>query len=334
MTRGSSLADVGRVLGAIGRILIAAGVLLLLFVVYQLWGTGLQEARAQDDLRSQLEASAPSTSTTSSTGPTATSSRAPQATTTTAPAKPAPADVPVPALGEPIGVIRIPKIGVDKVFVSGVSRDDLRKGPGHYPLTPLPGQEGNAGIAGHRTTYGAPFNRIDELQPGDEILIDAPYGQFRYEVRETTIVSPTQGEVLLDKGDDRLTLTSCNPKYSARQRIVVSAVLTGTPVGPLKGQAAQEARLRAQHPEAARGDSPVVFGEDLSGSSGPKAPVLLWGLVCAAIWAATWFASRTLGERGQPRLVRWSPYLVGGPLFLLALYVCFENVANLLPPNF
>ena len=90
--------------------------------------------------------------------------------------------------------------------------------------TPLPGQKGNAAIAGHRTTYGAPFNRIDELEPGDEILIDAPYGQFRYEVRATTIVSPSAGEVLEDKGDNRLTLTSCNPKYSARQRIVVTAV--------------------------------------------------------------------------------------------------------------
>jgi len=316
------------VLGAIGRILIAAGVLVLLFVVYQLWGTGLQEARAQDDLRSQLDAS------TSSTAAPTTSSSAPTATTTTAPAKPAPLNVPVPALGEPIGVIRIPKIGVDKVFVSGVSRDDLRKGPGHYPLTPLPGQEGNAAVAGHRTTYGAPFDRIDELRPGDEILIDAPYGQFRYEVRTTTIVTPTQGEVLRDEGDDRLTLTSCNPKYSARQRIVVSAVLTGTPVGRLRGQTAQQARLRAQQPQAVRDGSPVVLAEDLAGPPGPKAPVVLWGLLCAAIWAATWFACRRLGERGQPRLVRWSPYVVGVPLFLLALYACFENVANLLPPNF
>jgi sortase A len=329
---------VGRAVGAIGRALIAAGVLVLLFVVYQLWGTNLQEARSQDELRSQLEATAPSNGTTSSSVPRSTSSTAGPGTTTTttAPARPAPADVAVPAPGDPIGVIRIPRIGVDKVFVSGVSRTDLRKGPGHYPLTPLPGQAGNAAIAGHRTTYGAPFNRIDELEPGDEILIDAPYGQFRYEVRATTIVSPSAGEVLEDKGDDRLTLTSCNPKYSARQRIVVSAVLTGRPVGALRGQAAQQKRLRAERVQSARDakDSPVVFGEDLAGSSPPKVPVVLWGLLCAAIWAAAWYASRELGERGQPRLVRWSPYVVGVPLFLLALYVCFENVANLLPPNF
>ena len=250
-----------------------------------------------------------------------------------APAPPtaAPSDVAVPALGDPIGVIRIPRIGVDKVFVSGVGRDDLRKGPGHYPLTPLPGQKGNAAIAGHRTTYGAPFNRIDELRPGDEILIDAPYGQFRYEVRGTTIVSPSQGEVLLDKGDDRLTLTSCNPKYSARQRIVVSAALVGAPVGALKGQAAQRKKVAAQRLDQRDG---AVVGEDLRGSSGAKLPVVLWGLACAAIWAATWFVSRLLRRRGADRLVRWSPYVVGVPLFLLALYACFENVANLLPPNF
>ena len=120
--------------------------------------------------------------------------------------------------------IRIPDIGVDKIVVEGVQVSDLKRGPGHYPDTPLPGQPGNAAIAGHRTTYGAPFNRLDELEPGDEILVTTAQGAFRYEVQRQLIVSPDQVEVLDDFGDDRLTLTACHPKYSARQRIVVVAL--------------------------------------------------------------------------------------------------------------
>ena len=127
--------------------------------------------------------------------------------------------------GEPTAHLRIPAIGVDKIVVEGVSLDDLKKGPGHYPETPLPGQEGNAAIAGHRTTYGAPFNRIDELEKGDEILVETVQGDFRYLVEEQLIVSPSQVEVLEDKGDNRLTLTACHPKYSARERIIVVATL-------------------------------------------------------------------------------------------------------------
>ena len=330
-------------LGAIGRTLIAAGVLVLLFVGYQLWGTNLQEARSQDDLRADLEAITPSTTTPSTTHPTpttatTTSSTAPASTTAVEPS-PAPDDVVAPAIGEPVGVIRIPRIGVDKVIVSGVARAQLRKGPGHYPLTPLPGQAGNAAIAGHRTTYGAPFNRIDELEPGDEILIDAPYGSFRYRVVDTEIVKPSQGEVLEDRGDDRLTLTSCHPKYSARERIVVSAELVGPPVAELPGQAEQrEERERMLDAETDGGETDggeaVVTGADLGGDTGSRVPVVLWALVCGLIWVATWFASRLLRDRGQSRWVSWSPYVIGVPVFFVALYVCFENVANLLPANY
>ena len=107
----------------------------------------------------------------------------------------------------------------------GVTVDQLKRGPGHYEETPLPGQAGNAAIAGHRTTYGAPFNRIDELEPGDEIVVTTVQGEFTYIVKEQLIVSPKQVEVLEDAGDNRLTLTACHPKYSARERIVVVSEL-------------------------------------------------------------------------------------------------------------
>ena len=98
--------------------------------------------------------------------------------------------MPPPPEGDAIGLIRIPKIGLDRAIVQGVTVPDLRKGPGHYPDSPMPGQLGNAAIAGHRTTYGAPFNRLDELVAGDEITIVTLAGTFHYPVTEQLVVSP------------------------------------------------------------------------------------------------------------------------------------------------
>ena len=156
----------GTVIGADGRVLITVGLLILLFVAYQLCGTGIYEARAQSDLKSQFSRDlarqgSQSTTTTSD----ARSTTAPTAMTTPATLSPAPPD------GDPVGVIKIDKIGVDKVVVEGTSVPDLRKGPGHYAGSPLPGQLGNAAIAGHRTTYGAPFGDLDQLAGGDTISV-------------------------------------------------------------------------------------------------------------------------------------------------------------------
>jgi sortase A len=163
-----------KVLGAVGRTFITAGVLILLFVAYQLWGTGIRTAQAQnrleDDFAQVLQQA--ETSTTSTTETTVTTSPDDPTTTETVPPIP-----PVPE-GEATARIQIPAIGVDKIVVEGISLQDLKKGPGHYPETPLPGQEGNAAIAGHRTTYGAPFHRLDELEPGDEITVTTVQGEF------------------------------------------------------------------------------------------------------------------------------------------------------------
>lgn len=100
-------------------------------------------------------------------------------------------------------------------MVEGVDQAHLRRGPGHYAGSPLPGQGGNMAIAGHRTTYGAPFYRLDELEPGDVIRITTRDGEFVYEVTDSEVVAPTRVDVLDDFGDDRLTLTACNPRYPA-----------------------------------------------------------------------------------------------------------------------
>ena len=125
--------------------------------------------------------------------------------------------------GDPLGRIRMPSIGVSQVFVDGTGAGALRTGPGHYPGTPLPGQRGTVGIAGHRTTYGAPFHDLDELRRGDRIELAMPYGRFEYRVERTRIVPPTATEVTDRVGFDRLILSACHPLYSAAQRIVVFA---------------------------------------------------------------------------------------------------------------
>jgi sortase A len=127
--------------------------------------------------------------------------------------------------GDPLGRIRIPAIDVSEVFVEGTGTGDLRRGPGHYPATPLPGQRGTVAIAGHRTTYGAPFHDVDDLRRGDRIELAMPYGVFTYRVERTRIVPPTATEVTDRVGHDRLVLSACHPLYSAAQRIVVFARL-------------------------------------------------------------------------------------------------------------
>jgi len=130
--------------------------------------------------------------------------------------------------GDPVGRIRIPEVGLSKVIVEGTDGGSLRKGPGHYPETPLPGIRGTVAIAGHRTTYGAPFRDLDKLENRDELVVEMPYGRFTYEVEREQIVDPTATWVTRRVGHDRLVLTACHPKYSAAQRIVIFARLVGT----------------------------------------------------------------------------------------------------------
>jgi sortase A len=125
--------------------------------------------------------------------------------------------------GSAIGRIRIPHIHASYVIVEGTDPGSLRKGPGHYPATPLPGMPGTVGVAGHRTTYLAPFNKLDKLDKGDEIQVEMPYALVTYRVEQTRIVPPTATWVTKRVGYDRLVLTACHPKYSAAKRIVVFA---------------------------------------------------------------------------------------------------------------
>jgi sortase A len=128
-----------------------------------------------------------------------------------------------PLEGDAIARIEIPAIGVSEYVVEGTDTGDLRKGPGHYPETPLPGDPGTAAIAGHRTTYGAPFRNIDDLERGGVIRVDMPDGRFVYRVEETKIVDDSDLSVLEPVGHRRLMLSACHPLYSAAERVIVFA---------------------------------------------------------------------------------------------------------------
>lgn len=134
--------------------------------------------------------------------------------------------------GDAIGRLDIPRLGNTYNIVQGTDTTSLEEGPGHYPETALPGMGETVAIAGHRTTYLAPFRFIDQLRRGDPIVVTMPYGRFTYLVQGQRIVAPTQTSVVDDVGYDRLVLSACQPLYSAAQRIIVFARLRSvTPLG-------------------------------------------------------------------------------------------------------
>lgn len=299
-----------RALGAVGRALITTGILILLFVTYQLWGTGIYAAQAQDELAKDFAATldnAPTTTTSSTPG-----TAPPASTTTTQPAPP-------PAVGDAVAQIQIPKIGVDEIVLNGTRRDDLRKAPGHYPETPLPGQVGNAAIAGHRTTYGAPFGDLDQLVRGDLITVRTVEGTFDYDVVDQRIVAPTEVAVLDPETDPNnpskqlatLTLTTCHPKFSAAQRLVVHARLKPQvepfPAPPLPSPA-------------------KVQRAGLSGENGSKTPALLAGLIATLVGALWWLVFH--------RHRSWRTWLVGAAPFAFALFIFYVYLERVLPSNY
>jgi sortase A len=320
---------VRRVIGGIGRVFITLGLLILLFVAYQLWGTGLYTSREQDRLSDQFNAEllrehrqgAPS----ATSGPSATNG----ATTTTLPGTPPsstttsttePSAPPPPPQGDAVARIRIPKIGVDSIVVEGVGVPDLRKGPGHYPQTPLPGQKGNAAIAGHRTTYGAPFGNLDQLSPGDLIQIRTLQGSFRYRMTEQLIVKPTDVSVLdpVPVNPDKpakgfkamLTLTTCNPKYSAAQRLVVHAELAPNQVAL---------------PAPDLGNAKLTDA-GLSGQSDSKWPTVIAGLIALLVGLWWWWLFH--------RHPRWTSWVIGAIPFAIALFVFYALLERVLPANY
>jgi sortase A len=320
---------VRKFLATLGRVLVTAGILILLFVAYQLWGTGIYQSRQQSDLRNQFEhtlatGGAPTTTLPATTTPSSTLPGATTTTTTTiAPQGPTSTAFTIPPKGDPVALIAIPRIGVNQVVVEGVDVDDLRKGPGHYPATQMPGHEGTTAMAGHRTTYGAPFGDLDQLSPGDQIVLTTVQGRFVYKVTETRVVDPNDGSVLENVPDGNspghwlatITLTTCNPKFSAAERLVVlgSLVLPPGQTAPLPKDAV------SNEPGATK-----IAG--LSGQSSSRTPAILWGLLAAILGLLWWFWFH--------RYPRWTTWIIGAVPFLAVLFVFYVYLERLLPSNY
>jgi len=216
-----------RYLAIAGRTLIGLSLLIGLFLFYQLFVTDFINSRSQAAAAEELvvvlaqrrdDLTPPSTTTPSSTTTTAQVVELPELVVEP--------EVPV---GEPFARLTIDRIALDAVVFEGVDRTTLKSGPGHMPGTPLPGQPGNAVISGHRTTYGRPFYELDLLVVGDEIAVETALGISTYSVREILIVAPTDVWVADNIDGAWLTLTTCHPRFSAAERLVVQAELIDGP---------------------------------------------------------------------------------------------------------
>jgi sortase A len=187
-----------RALRTIGTTLLTLGFLVLAYIVWLLWGTGVITGQAQDRLRDEFN-------------------RPTQGQTE-----------PVSIKSGAIANLRIPSIELDVMVVEGTDVVTLKTGPGHYDKTSYPWQDtGTVGIAGHRTTYGAPFWSLNEVRPGDEIIVATKKGTFEYEVTGSRDVLPTDVKVLRQTKDPTLVLTTCSPRFSAARRLIVFAKRVG-----------------------------------------------------------------------------------------------------------
>ena len=274
---------ISRLIDFLGRTMIVAGLLLLSFVAYQLWGTGIVESRSQTAIAKQF-------------------------------VKPQPIQ---PQLGGLVGRITIPSIGVSKYVVAGVRLKDLERGPGLFPGSPMPGQKGNVAIAGHRTTFGAPFSRIDELRGNERIILESKDGTFTYIVNgEPKIVLATDTAVAKTTNPDSATVTlvSCYPKWTSTKRIVVVATLDST-VLPLPA-------------------TPLVTSEPIDQQSiagwfhDPTAwpTVLFFGLALIVIRIVAGLMTR----RGRRKIF---VYPIAFGIFIPTLFLFFGGLTRLLPAN-
>lgn len=356
--------------GGVGRALIVTGLLMFAFVGYQLWGTGIETARAQDELGDQFDNQLADVTTTTASPDTEPDE---SLTSTTVPYAP-PSTF---ANGDVIAQIIVPKMELEYYVVEGVRLKDLKKGPGHFKETPLPGQLGNAAIAGHRTTYGHPFYRLDDLHTGDEITIKmVTGGTFVYVVTGKEIVAPNEYARVIPTRDPNvatLTLATCHPVYTSRERLIVYATLDAEKSDPVtrssqlgrpdagglpgEGGGTDQTDITTATTEATTVTESTVAGSSMTSTTEVPATTIAadddpTGLAEEQdSFAQGWFADTA----AWPHVIGWGlmlavvavgafyvgkhfrklyvAFLVGALPFLLVLYFFFQNVNRLLPPG-
>ena len=315
----------------LGFMLIALGLLMFLFVGYQLWGTGIQEAQSQNRLESSFKNLLAESSVEK-------------------PVLEIPSPIREPifiAQGDGVFLIQMPTINVTKYVVAGVETADLKKGPGHYPSTPLPGELGNSAIAGHRTTYGEPFRHLDDLEIGDPIIITDLFNRtFTYTVTAQQIVEPSDTWVTAttDPNIATLTLTTCDPEFSAKRRLIISAQMdleiseiAASPAVTYTQSSPAEVTIDNPSPTiepTIKNPSPdLIFEQDSDALSqgwfgDPSAipHAAMWSLAELLILCGAWQVAKKFRNRLIGVAVGFAPFFV-------VLYFVFENINRLLPPN-
>ncbi len=312
-----------RVVGFICKAFITTGLLLLGLVVYQLWGTGIETRRTQSALRQEFNRIIATTQS---------------ATATTASAGTS-AFLPVT---DALALIEIPSINISKIIVEGITTKDLRRGPGHFPKTPLPGELGNSAIAGHRTSYDAPFGNLNTIALDDPIIITTPKGKFEYIVKEVSIVAPDETSVLTNTPRvATLTLVTCHPRFSTSQRLIVRAELSATslPAAPTSTTTPPTPPTPITTPQVAQAVTPEVLPEadidDLGGwfsDSDAIFPALMFGAILIALARSRKLLYNRISRRITSRITTSiTTYALLSIPLLVTLYYFYRHVNLLLP---
>lgn len=296
-----------RTIGILGRVFVGAGLILLFYTAYLLWGTGVYTKQQQERAANELARNPIVSEERLSSG-------------NIPPARPPDGA----RLGDPLFTLKIPKIGLETVIVQGIGREELKKGPGHFPDcaesggsgecvndAKYPGEGGNVAISGHRTTYGAPFFRLNELEEGDVIDFVSGRARYRYRVREQQIVDPVSGFATVEQhGRDEVTLTTCHPRFSAAQRLIIQGDYEGASLvsAPAPEGSATEAPRPAQRP---------VIPTDV--------------LVLGSIAAASALGALGLSKRHQLKALYISIVIAGAAGLWIGV---FPRVLALMPANY
>lgn len=271
------------------RLLAAAGGVVLAFVVWLVVFGALTHARDQRALLEQLRAIV-------AAGP-------------QAPGPEAVGGV-LPPLEprSPVALLEVPALDLQEVVVEGTTNAALTSGPGHVRSSALPGELGNVVVAGRRTTFGAPFRRLDTLKEGDEVFLTSEYGRYRYEVALVVDVAPGEVDGLSEAGDARLTLMTSEPPLLASRRLVAVATLVGDPIPPTR-------------------DRPRSVDADENGLGGEPAALAVLAAWVEVLALALYARTRLRRAGWPPRSLR----LVTVPVLTALVLVCFESLQRLLP---
>ncbi|MEY4365326.1 MAG: hypothetical protein RLZZ305_670 [Actinomycetota bacterium] len=293
-----------------GRFLLVTGLLLLAFVAYRVWGTGIRQQANQSDLERKFREDAQVLRNYSSQVPE------------------------LPLVGDAIGKINIPAIELNVWLVAGAKLEQLERGPGVFAGSPLPGQVGNVAIAGHRESFGGPFEHLDVVKPGDEVIFTTQQGTFTYRVTGSRVVSANEVGVIRTEDPSKaiLTLVTCHPKWTSDERLIVRGELIGlhtplsaTPVAVVNGPATVSDGISTD----TVGSSPGWFHDP-----GSIIPTVVFAALCALLW---WAARRLAGpwSRNRRAVVRSTVvWLAWAPFSGVSLFFAFEGLSGLLPSSF